>query len=134
MENMFALLNALFGENDMKKFKCKMCGNCCNMHGYVRLEDGEVDALAKFLDISTSNFISEYTEMMPDRSGLTLTEFSNGRCVFLETDNSCKVNDVKPQQCKDFPEEWRYPIGDETCPACNPLPDESEISSARLDV
>ena len=130
---MFALLNALFWEDGMKKFKCQMCGNCCNMHGYVRLEDGEVDTIAELLGISTSDFISEYTEMMPDRSGLTLAEFSDGRCVFLKTDNSCKINAVKPQQCKDFPEKWRYPIGDETCPACNPLPDESSIEEEKAE-
>lgn len=123
---MFALLNALFWEDDMKDFKCQMCGSCCNMHGYVRLEDGEVDVIAKFLGVTTSDFISQYTEIMPDRSCLTLTEFSDGRCIFLDEDNSCKINDVKPQQCKDFPDKWRYPIGDETCPACNPLPENSE--------
>jgi Fe-S-cluster containining protein len=114
---MYLLLKTLFGDMDMKNFKCQMCGNCCNFHGYVRLEEGEVDKIAAFLEMTTSEFINKYTEILPDRSGLTLTEFDDGRCVFLDKNNRCIINDVKPQQCIDFPEKWRYPPDDDTCPA-----------------
>ncbi len=115
----YLLIKTLMEDFDMKNFKCQRCGNCCNMHGYVCLEEGEVDTIAAFMNMSTGDFINTYTEIMPDRRGLTLAEFADGRCVFLLEDNSCLIHDVKPQQCKNFPEKWRYPIDDETCPACN---------------
>ena len=50
------------------------------------------------------------------RSGLALTDQANGACVFLVGDD-CRVNPVKPQQCRDFPNLWNFPGAEQSCRA-----------------
>jgi len=40
----------------------------------------------------------------------------DGECIFLEND-SCSVQPVKPQQCRDFPNLWSFPGAEESCQA-----------------
>lgn len=59
-------------------------------------------------------FIQEFTRVTSDRRGLALTDKPNGECIFLEGEN-CAVQPVKPQQCSDFPNLWRFPGFEKTC-------------------
>ncbi len=89
------------------KYSCNRCGTCCKWPGYVRLVGDEADKIAQFLDISTEEFIDKFTEVTDDRKNLSIIEKEFGHCHFL-TENGCAINDVKPQQCKDFPYKWRF--------------------------
>ena len=64
----------------MAEFQCKRCGNCCKWHGFVRLKDAEVDAIAEFLNMQVDEFLAQYTVLTPDRRALSLTERENGEC------------------------------------------------------
>ena len=86
----------------------------------MRLTDEEVVRLAKFKGLSERVFIETYTRLAHYRNGLALTEKPNGECIFLEGRN-CSVQAVKPQQCRDFPNLWRF-SGFEV--ACGSIPRE----------
>ena len=96
-------------------FECKRCGKCCRKHGTVRLNGAEVNAIADFLNMDVPAFTDHYTDLLPDRSGLTLTEFENGDCIFFREDAGCLINPVKPKQCRDFPYYWNFPGWEEVC-------------------
>jgi Fe-S-cluster containining protein len=87
------------------EIQCQRCGACCRWPGEVRLTDEELSRLAGFKGMSEPAFIEQYTRLRKDRRGLALKEQPDGSCIFLEG-NSCTIQPVKPQQCKDFPSRW----------------------------
>ena len=99
-------------------FYCQRCGNCCRHRGEVRVSVEEVAALAGFLDLPMTAFTERYTRLREDRLGLALTDRPDGACVFLEdAPVTCRVQLVKPRQCRDFPFAWRYENLERVCPA-----------------
>src|SRR5688572_16182064 len=95
---------------------CQRCTACCRWPGQVRLSDAEMTRIAEFLQISETVFIQHYTRLQHDRRGLALLEKSSGACVFL-IGNDCSIQPVKPQQCRDFPNLWKYPDAEKFCRA-----------------
>ncbi|MFU8780818.1 MAG: YkgJ family cysteine cluster protein [Kiritimatiellia bacterium] len=89
-------------------FACTKCGNCCRVPGYVRLSGHDVTSIAQYLGLEAGAFTAAHTRLMPDRSALALHEQADGACAFLLPDGSCKIQPVKPQQCREFPYTWRY--------------------------
>lgn len=99
-------------------FHCLHCGACCRWEGPVRIREEEADRIAEFLKMDVRDFIALYTELLPDRTGLTLTEKPDGSCIFLdEAGNLCLIHAVKPGQCSDFPWKWRFPGWEKECAA-----------------
>ena len=72
--------------------------------------------MAAFLNLSEFDFIQHYTRIRPDRRGLTLQDKATGECIFLEG-RDCRVQAVKPQQCRDFPNGWNFPGFEKICRA-----------------
>lgn len=99
----------------LKSFKCTGCGNCCRWPGYVRLTSEEVDAIADFLQIPVAEFIDRYTYLTEDRRNLSIIEREDGACFFLTEDDRCQIQEVKPQQCKNFPFFWSFPDWESKC-------------------
>lgn len=62
------------------------------------------------------DFIQTYTRLRPDRQGLSLIEKPGGDCIFLYG-MDCRVQAVKPQQCRDFPNQWNFPGWEKICQA-----------------
>lgn len=85
---------------------CTRCGNCCRWPGFVRILPEELETIARFLDLTPVSFVDRFTRLHPSRTGLILTEAGDGACVFLEG-NTCRIQPVKPRQCRDFPTVWR---------------------------
>ncbi|MCO5051463.1 MAG: YkgJ family cysteine cluster protein [Verrucomicrobiae bacterium] len=96
--------------------ECQRCTACCRWPGQVRLTEAEITRIAAFLKISEYDFIQRYTRLRSDRHGLVLQDQSDGACIFLEGD-SCAIQSVKPQQCRDFPNLWHYPGAEQFCHA-----------------
>ncbi|MFA7172465.1 MAG: YkgJ family cysteine cluster protein, partial [Kiritimatiellia bacterium] len=92
---------------ELEKFSCRCCGFCCSFSGYVLLAEGEAEKIAVFLNLDIYQFTEQYTELVSVRRQLTLTEQANGRCIFLEDNNLCRIQAVKPLQCTGFPHKWR---------------------------
>ncbi len=106
---------------DPAKFTCLHCGACCRVPGYVALEPGEAESIAAHLELDTYEFTEKYTRITLNRKSLSLTEGPDGRCVFLQPDNTCKIQPVKPAQCRGFPFLWRSKQLEHRCPAIRDL-------------
>jgi uncharacterized protein len=88
------------------EYVCQRCGACCRWEGQVKVTRREIAAIAAFLGIPEAEFIQNRTRLRYDRRGLALLEKPNGECEFLEG-NRCRIQSVKPKQCRDFPNLWR---------------------------
>jgi Fe-S-cluster containining protein len=96
--------------------ECRQCGACCRWPGPVRLAEEEINRLAVALGLTPEQFIADYTRLTTDRRGLTLIEQTGGACILLQESGGCRVHDVKPQQCRDFPLKWHFPGVEKCCP------------------
>ncbi len=105
----------------MKEFKCRRCGNCCRWPGAVKLEPGEAEKIAAFLNMSEMEFFDAHTRLTPDRRHLSLIEKADGSCEYLTVDETglacCSIDVVKPVQCRDFPGKWNFPDWQKLCGA-----------------
>lgn len=97
------------------EIRCAQCGNCCRWPGFVRIQPAEAESIAAFLELPLLDFTERYTRLLPSRQGLSLTETGDGACVFLDN-NACRINAVKPRQCRDFPSIWNRQESDRPCP------------------
>jgi Fe-S-cluster containining protein len=93
---------------------CQRCTACCRWPGQVRLAAADITRIAAFLQLSEHDFIQRYTRLQHDRRGLALQEKPGGACVLLDG-NLCSIQAVKPQQCRDFPNLWKYPDAEKYC-------------------
>ena len=102
----------------MPAFVCRRCGSCCRWSGCVKLLPGEGERIAAYLGMSESEFFAGMTRLSPDRQCLSLTENADGSCVFLESAEgvaACRIDQVKPEQCRAFPEKWNFPGWEKLC-------------------
>jgi Fe-S-cluster containining protein len=99
------------------RFECQRCGNCCRVEGYVRLAAGEVDTISRHLGLDIGEFTRQFTRLTADRRCLSLTEQGNGACVFLQRGGGCRVQAVKPEQCRGFPVTWSFLGYEKVCRA-----------------
>lgn len=100
-------------QKNLEQFQCQRCNECCRKPGFVYLKEGEVEAAARFLGMTDFDFINEYCELQ-ERRKLVLKKHADESCVFL-MDHGCRIHEVKPQQCQDFPRKWRTPASLEYC-------------------
>ena len=89
-------------------YECQRCTSCCRWPGDVRVSDDELNRISSHFQLAADDFVQRYTRLRRDRQGLSLIEKENGECIFLEG-NLCAIQAVKPQQCRDFPNLWRFP-------------------------
>ena len=98
-------------------FVCRKCGACCRQPGFVRLENSEGAEIAAFLGIAENEFADAFTALSSDRRALVLKDKNNGECVMLDAEGACRINSVKPRQCREFPFSWRNEDSAAICPA-----------------
>lgn len=96
-----------------KEFECRRCNECCRRPGYVYLKEGEAERIASYLKMPLYDFTDEYCDVI-DRRRLVLKKLPNEVCIFLEA-NGCRIHDVKPEQCRDFPYRWHTPASWDYC-------------------
>jgi len=97
-------------------YECDRCTACCRWPGEVRLTDTELTVISNYLGLTEAAFIEKFTRLNRQRTGLTVAEQPGGACVFLDGEN-CRVQPVKPQQCRDFPNLWNFPGFEKLCRA-----------------
>lgn len=90
-------------------FHCHRCGACCRWPGIVRVSAADIQAIAEFLAVDDEVFIARHTCLAPDRKGLILSGGMKSPCRFLTPANGCRINPVKPLQCRTFPFGWTVP-------------------------
>jgi len=100
-------------------FKCIRCGACCRWAGYVRLTDGDIDQIAKFLGLGVDEFVDRFTILTDDRECLSLIDQEDGSCIFYRHGNpsQCVIQKVKPEQCTGFPLKWAHKNWENDCGA-----------------
>lgn len=111
-------------------YECQRCTACCRWPGEVTLEAGEVDRIALAIGLEVHEFIERHTRLRADRRGLSLVERGDGACVFLEGGN-CRIQEVKPRQCREFPNGWNFPGFEAICRAVATEMSESEYARKR---
>jgi uncharacterized protein len=79
-------------------FACRACGRCC-AGKIIMAGPHEVLGMARLLGISTTDFLTLYTE----HGGTTLRFGADGRCVFLKADGGCGVHPRRPLVCRLYP-------------------------------
>jgi len=102
--------------NEQIYYECQRCTNCCRWPGFVVVTEPEIAAIAAHLRIAEDAFIQEYTRLRPQRDGLALIDKPNGECHFLDG-RDCAIQEVKPAQCRAFPNQWHFPGWREVCEA-----------------
>ncbi len=101
----------------MRRFVCACCGNCCRWDGVVYAKEEEFPAIANYLGITVEELIDKYTRLADDRKGLVYCCKSDNSCIFLDSNNLCSINPVKPKQCSTFPYDWK--VSSEYMEKCN---------------
>ena len=105
-------------------FHCQQCGDCCAGRGGIFVKPEEVEEMAALLGLPVEEFCRRFVEASALGPRLT-TE--NGVCVFLMEGNNCRVHQVKPFICRQWPflpallvhpDELEHAKG--ACPGINP--------------
>ena len=94
---------------------CQRCGACCRWEGDVCITDEEVTKIAAYLGLNEDDFVNGLCRLRGNRQGLSLIDDEEGACIML-TEEGCRIQAVKPQQCIDFPHSWRFPGWEQRCP------------------
>lgn len=97
-------------------YECDRCTACCRWPGQVSLAPEQMTAIAAYLGLGEEVFIERYMRLNQARTGLALQDQSDGACVFLDG-GDCRIQPVKPQQCRDFPNLWNFPGFETICRA-----------------
>jgi Fe-S-cluster containining protein len=97
-------------------YECQRCTACCRWPGQVRLTESEIARMATFLGTGEPEFIQEFARLASDRRGLALQDKADGSCIFLDGQD-CRVQPVKPKQCRDFPNLWNFHGFEKICRA-----------------
>ena len=105
------------------RFECTQCGDCCTGEpGFVWVNQEEIEALAQAKGWDdVEQFEQQFVRPVGARR--SLREYSNGDCVFFDTEKrGCSVYEARPRQCRTWPfwdsnlaspEEWKT-----TCDHC----------------
>jgi len=100
--------------DQLSRFKCQQCGNCCRQPGFVEIKAGEAERIAEYLSMDLYDFTQNECEIQ-GRQRLVLKKSESDACIFLKEDNMCQIHEVKPEQCQDFPYKWRTEKSFEYC-------------------
>ena len=96
---------------------CQRCTACCQWPGDVIVTEDEVDRIADFLGLPVADFLEDYTRLSANRKHLSLVDQEGSdTCIMLE-DGSCRIHEVKPEQCRGFPNTWNFPGWRKYCQA-----------------
>ena len=85
-----------------QEIDCLDCGNCCRT-SVTDFTKGDIKRAAKQLGMTPKGFIKDY--LMQDVDGTYITMSSP--CPMLNTDNTCKIYEVRPAVCESYPHTQR---------------------------
>ncbi|MFR4223185.1 MAG: YkgJ family cysteine cluster protein [Akkermansia sp.] len=92
------------------RYECTRCGACCRWAGDVCIETDEIHEISRFLNMDEQVFIDTCCRLRANRRGLSIRDAEDGACMML-TKDGCRINPVKPRQCRDFPTNGIFPAG-----------------------
>ncbi len=81
------------------------------------LEHDELEKIAAHLEMDVFEFVRDFTRLRANRAGLSLIDKEGStECIMLDGD-VCRIQEVKPDQCRGFPNRWNFPGWREVCQA-----------------
>ena len=89
-------------EQTFERINCLDCANCCKNHSPT-FKTPDIKRISKHLRLKESVLIDQYLTLDEDNDYV----LKKSPCVFLNTDNTCQIYDVRPSDCA------RYPYTDE---------------------
>ncbi|MDI1234747.1 MAG: YkgJ family cysteine cluster protein [bacterium] len=84
------------------KINCLDCANCCKNHSPT-FKSTDLKRISKHLRIKETDLIEQYLKLDEDNDFV----LKQSPCTFLNSDNTCKIYEVRPSDCA------RYPYTDE---------------------
>ena len=103
---------------EVEPFRCHRCGNCCRGDGFVNMTEDDLARAADLLGRTRDEFVAEYCRPQPDGQIHLIDQADPLRsCIFLKSDNLCRIHAAKPVQCQGFPMKWRPPDALDLCAA-----------------
>lgn len=92
----------------------------------MRINEAEITGIASFLGVSEQDFVEGFTRIRDNRAGLSLRDKEGTtECIMLDGDR-CRIHEVKPLQCRGFPNTWNFPGWEKECQAI-PVPLKGEV-------
>ncbi len=85
--------DAVFAETD-----CTTCANCCKTTSPI-FKMRDIERIAKHYKMKTNDFITQYLHLDADHDYVLHT----APCSFLEEDNLCRIYDIRPDACREYP-------------------------------
>eukprot|EP01136_Pigoraptor_vietnamica_P005078 Opistho-1_new@36238 len=89
-------------EEAFSKIDCLQCANCCRNYS-PRFKTPDIKRIAKLLRMREGDFVETYLRLDEDNDYVV----KQSPCPFLDDDNTCKIYDDRPSDCR------RYPYTDE---------------------
>ena len=77
-------------------YDCCSCNNCCRDYN-ICFNDEDEKRIADFLEMDKKTFHDKY---LHKNDGEYVLE---SPCMFLEADGRCRIQDIKPEECVNFP-------------------------------
>ncbi|MDD3875030.1 MAG: YkgJ family cysteine cluster protein [Bacteroidales bacterium] len=79
------------------KIDCLDCAGCCTVLPPI-VNETDIKRVARFLGIKPSEFSKKYINF--DENDMILYPTP---CPFLESDNKCRIYEVRPRACREYP-------------------------------
>lgn len=77
---------------------CLECANCCRTTSPI-FRDVDIDRISGHLGLRPAEWTSEWLRMDEDGDWV----LKQSPCVFLQEDNTCRIYEVRPRACRDYP-------------------------------
>jgi Fe-S-cluster containining protein len=78
-------------------YDCCKCHNCCSLYD-IRLDNNDIAAISEELELNENDFIEQYLIASDDEYMM-----KEKPCCFLEDDGKCRIQEIKPAVCREFP-------------------------------
>ncbi len=85
-------------EEIFAKTDCLQCANCCKTTSPI-FRDVDIDRISKHLGMRPSLFTEKYLHIDEEQDWV----LNSAPCAFLDPDNYCKIYDVRPKACREYP-------------------------------
>jgi uncharacterized protein len=80
------------------KIDCLECANCCKSISPI-ITDKDIERIAKFLKVRPSALTEKHLHLDEDNDYV----FNTAPCPFLDEENYCRIYDVRPRACSEYP-------------------------------
>ena len=92
-------------EEVFEKIDCLTCANCCKTTGPLFTEK-DIERISKHLRMKAADFEATFLRTDEDQDKV----LQNLPCFFLDEDNTCRIYDVRPKACREYPHTDRKKI------------------------